>query len=98
MPYSSEKIQIAGTKHDGRRKLSDEQKGAIIILRKKGCSYRKMAEKFGVSKSLIQSIIRPQSRTKPKKLSTEYWTNAKRKHRKRKQELYKNGKIMSKKQ
>ena len=66
MPYRSEKIQIAGTKHDGRRKLSDEQKGAIIILRKKGHSYRKLAEKFGVSKSLIQSIIRPQSRAKPK--------------------------------
>ena len=49
MPYCSEKIPIAGTKHDVRRKLS-----------------------------------------------TEYWTNAKRKHRKKKQKLYENGKIKSK--
>lgn len=93
MPYKSEKIPIAGTKHDGRRKLSDEQKRAITILHKEGYSFRKLAEMFSVSKWLIQSILNPATRTKPKKYSTEYCTEAKRKYRQKKQELFKNGKI-----
>lgn len=96
MPYKSEKIPIAGTKHDGRRKLSEEQKQAVIILHKEGYSFRKLAEMFGVSKWLIQSIISPPVRRKSKKYSTEYYTEAKRKYRLKKQELFKNGDLHSK--
>jgi transposase len=93
MPYRSEKILIAGTKHDSRRKLSKEQKQAIVILKREGYSYRKLAEMFGVSKWTVQSIIRPPSRHKAKKLSAEYWAQAKKKFRKRKQQLCDNGVI-----
>ncbi|NDV64004.1 helix-turn-helix domain-containing protein [Bacteroides sp. 224] len=96
MPYRSEKIPIAGTQHDGRRKLSEEQKQAIKILRKEGYSYRKLAAMFNVSKWTIQSIINPPERPKSKKQSKEYWAEAKRKYRKKKQELYKNGDINNK--
>lgn len=90
MPYKSEKIPIAGTKHDGRRKLSEEQRKAVEILHKEGYSFRKLAEMFGVSKWLIQSIIKPPVRCKSKKYSTEYYTEAKRRYRLKKQELFKN--------
>lgn len=93
MPYSSEKILIAGTKHDGRSKLSIEQKQAIKILHNEGYSLRKLAEMFGVSKWSVQSIISPSPRKRPKKYSTEYWTEAKRKYRKKKQDLYKSGQL-----
>lgn len=96
MPYKSEKIPIAGTKHDGRRKLSEEQKQAVIILHKKGYSFRKLAEMFGVSKWLIQSIISPPVRCKAKKYSTEYYTEAKRRYRLKKQELFRNGELRPK--
>lgn len=96
MPYQSEKIPIAGTKHDSRRKLSNEQKEAVKILHKEGYSYRKLADMFNVSKWTIQSIINPPARPKSKKQSKEYWTEAKRKYRKKKQELYKNGDINNK--
>jgi transposase len=96
MPYRSEEIPIAGTKHDSRRKLSEEQKQAIKILHKEGYSYRKLAEMFNVSKWCIQSIINPSVRSKSRKQSKEYWSEAKRKYRKKKQELYKNGDINNK--
>ena len=97
MPYKSEGIPIAGTKLDQRRKLSDEQREAIKILVDKGYSRRKLAEMFNVSKSLIQHVLNPQLRSKPKKRSTAYWTEAKRKYRQRKQQLYKTGKLSEKK-
>lgn len=97
MPYKSESIPIAGTKLDQRRKLSNEQREAIKILADKGYSRRKLAEMFNVSKSLVQHVLNPQFRTKPKKRSTAYWTEAKRKYRQRKQQLYKTGKLSEKK-
>lgn len=97
MPYKSESIPIAGTKLDQRRKLSDEQREAIKILVDKGYSRRKLAEMFNVSKSLIQHVLNPQLRTEPKKRSTAYWTETKRKYRQRKQQLYKTGKLSEKK-
>lgn len=97
MPYRSEKILIAGTKYDSRRKLSDEQRQAVAILHREGYSYRKLAEMFGVSKRLIQSIIRPPKRNTPRPRPTSYWTVAKRRYRQRKQALYNKGLITFKK-
>ena len=97
MPYKSESIPIAGTKLDQRRKLSDEQREAIKILADKGYSRRNLAEMFNVSKSLVQHVLNPQLRAEPKKRSTAYWTEAKRKYRQRKQQLYKTGKLSEKK-
>lgn len=91
MPYRSEKISIAGTKYDSRRKLTDEQRDAVIILHREGYSYRKLAAMFGVSKRLIQSIIRPPKRSTPRQRPKSYWTQAKRKYRIRKQHLFKQG-------
>ena len=91
MPFKSEQIPIAGTKNDSRRKLTNEQREAVIILHREGYSYRKLAEMFGVSKRLIQSIIRPPKRSLPRPRPTSYWTDAKRKYRRRKQKLYKRG-------
>lgn len=95
MPYKSERIPIAGTKFDQRRKLSDEQKEAIRILADKGYSQRKLADMFGVSKGVIQYLIHPEQKckTQQKKRPTAYWTEAKRKHRQRKQALYTSGKL-----
>lgn len=93
MPYRSEKILIAGTVNDKRRKLSEEQKQAIVLLRQNGYSLRKIALMFGCSKSLVQYILNPKVKSKPKKRSTAYWTEAKKKYRSRKQELFKTGQI-----
>ena len=46
-----------------------------------------------VSKRLIQSILSPPVRKHSKQYPTEYWTELKRKYRKKKIDLYKNGKI-----
>ena len=83
MPLKIENIKLAGTKFDGRAKLSLEQRQAIQILAREGYSQRRLAAMFNVSKRLIQSILSP----------TEYWTELKRKYRKKKIDLYKNGKI-----
>ena len=93
MPYRSEHVPIAGTQYDSRRKLSDEQRDAVIILHREGYSYRKLAAMFGVSKRLIQSIIRPPKRSIPRQRPKSYWTQAKRKYRIRKQNLFKQGLI-----
>ena len=79
MPLKIENIKLAGTKFDGRAKLSPEQRQAIQI--------------FNVSKRLIQSILSPPVRKHSKQYPTEYWTELKRKCRKKKIDLYKNGKI-----
>ncbi len=98
MPYKSESIPIAGTKLDQRRKLSNEQREAIKILADKGYSQRKLAEMFNVSKSLVQGIINPQPhRNPPRKRTTAYWTEAKRKYRLRKHKLYLSGELNKKK-
>lgn len=93
MPYKSERILIQGTVYDKRRKLSSEQIQAIKILNERGYSQRKLATMFGCSKRSVQNILHPQKRSKPKKRSTAYWTEAKKQYRKRKQELYQTGKI-----
>lgn len=97
MPYKSEKMLIAGTKLDLRRKLSPEQKEAIKILSAQGYSQRKLAEMFGCSKRSVQNILHPQERSVQLKRSTAYWTQKKREYRKRKQQLFIEGKLKIKK-
>lgn len=97
MPYKSEHIKIAGTKYDGRRKLSKEQVSAIKILKAEGYSYRQLAAMFGCSKWSIQNIINPQLRSKAKKRPKSYWSEVKRKYRQRKEALFKSGQIYEKK-
>lgn len=96
MPYKSERITIAGTKHDKRRKLSNDQIRAIKLLKVDGYSYRQLAAMFGCSKWTIQNIIHPQIRKPSKKLPTAYWTEKKREYRQRKQALFKSGQINEK--
>lgn len=98
MPLKIDKIKLAGTQFDGRAKLSEEQRQAIRILAREGYSQRKLAAMFGVSKRLVQSIISPPARKPPKKHSKEYWAEVKKRYRKRKEALYKDGKIKFKKQ
>lgn len=96
MPYKSESVIIAGTKLDRRVKLSQEQKRAIRILSEQGYSQRKLAEMFGCSKRSVQNILHPQKRSSQKKRPTEYWTTKKREYRRRKQQLYLDGKLNTK--
>ena len=88
---------MAGTKYDGRAKLSEDQRQAIRILAREGYSQRKLASMFNVSKRLIQSIITPPIRTPAKKRTKEYWAEIKNRYRDRKNNLYKSGKIQFKK-
>ena len=93
MPYKSEKIKVAGTVYDKRRKLTAEQVQAIKILNGQGYSQRLLASMFGCSKRSVQNILNPQKRSAPKPRPTSYWTEAKRRYRKRKQELFQSGKL-----
>lgn len=97
MPLKIESIKVAGTKYDGRAKLSEDQRQAIRILAREGYSQRKLASMFNVSKRLIQSIITPPIRTPTKKRTKEYWAEIKKRYRDRKNNLYKSGKIQFKK-
>lgn len=96
MPYKSEKIKIAGTKYDKRRKLSPDQVKAIKLLKEQGYSYRQLAAMFDCSKWTVQNLINPQIRKPLKKRPTEYWTEKKREYRQRKQALFLTGKIKDK--
>lgn len=96
MPYKSERIKIAGTKYDNRRKLSSDQVRAIKLLKEEGYSYRQLAAMFGCSKWTIQNIIYPQLKKPQKKRPTEYWTEKKREYRRRKEALFKSGLINEK--
>lgn len=106
MPYKSEKIRIAGTKHDRRRKLTEVQKDYIRWLRKEEkLSQRQLAAMFGVSRRLITFILDPdkeknnkarlkESKAKGKyKYTKENWAATMREHRHYKQQLYCDGEI-----
>lgn len=102
MPYVSEKIKIAGTKNDRRRKLSEADKEEIRTLYSSTVpSQRKLAAIYKVSRRLIQFIIDPAKEAQSKenfkkwkqssaahKPSKEEWAATMREHRHYKQELY----------
>lgn len=102
MPYKSEKIKIAGTKHDKRIKLSEADKEEIKEL--VGMPIRAIARLYGVDKRLIQFILYPERLVKNKLDranrggSATYYDRDKnrdyvKKHRHHKQELYLKGEI-----
>lgn len=106
MPYKSEKIRIAGTKHDRRRKLTEDQKDYIRWLRKEeNLSQRQLAAMFGVSRRLITFILDPEKEKRNKarakklradgryKYTKEEWAATMKEHRHYKHELYCDGKI-----
>lgn len=103
MPYKSEKIPLG--QYDRRVKLNDVQREEIKELRKLGLSYRVIAERYEVSKSLIILVCNPdiaerkrlafiersrEGRYKPDK---EEWAATMREHRAYKHKLHKEGKI-----
>lgn len=107
MPYKSEKIRIAGTKYDRRIKLTDDQKEYVRWLREEEkISYNKLAKMFNVSKRTIIFICRPDILAKNReqlkerkkdgryKASKEKWAETIREHRKYKEQLKKEGKII----
>jgi len=99
MPYKSEKIiKLAGTSKDRRRKLSDEQKDEIAAL-KGTMSQKKCAEKFNVSRRMIQFIWDPDKHERNLQCrqkrggSKQYYdkkknTECMKRHRHYKQEIY----------
>ena len=98
MPYKSEKINIAGSEHDRRYKLTNAQRDEIISLR--GIvSQRKCAERFGVSRRTVQFLWFPEKLIANKQrrqerggwkqyYKKEKWAETMREHRHYKQELY----------
>lgn len=104
MPYKSEKLKLPPNK-DRRRKLTDEQKEEIRKIYATGiCGTRPLAEKFGVSRSLIQIVVNPAIAEKKKQRMKEHWRDyrpnkeewnkIKREHRKYKQSLYLKGELI----
>lgn len=106
MPYKSEKIKIQGTDYDRRRKLSEEDKAYIRLLREQEhMSPRGLAAMFGVSRRLITFILDPEKERRNKerakelraegryKYTKEEWASVMREHRRYKQTLYTDGKI-----
>lgn len=92
-------------KYDRRVKLSNTQREEIRELRKLGLSYKVIADRYEVSKSLIILVCNPdiaerkrlafiersrEGRYKPDK---EEWAATMREYRKYKEKLYKEGKI-----
>lgn len=103
MPYKSEKIIIAGGKHDRRCKLTEAQKTEIIALRGT-ISQRQCAERFGVSRRTIQFLWFPEKLVANKQARAarggwkQYydkseWAETMREHRHYKQALYEEGLI-----
>lgn len=106
MPYKSEKIPIAGTQYDRRKKLTEEQRALIRWLREEEqMSYNKLAKKFHVSKRLIQFVCHPEKEQKSReqfkerrrdgryKESSEKHASTMKEHRQYKQRLKMEGKI-----
>ena len=102
MPYVCEKIKLS-EKQDRRVKLTQNQKEEIRKLYSTGeYSHRKLAEKYSVSRRLIQIIVNPESERRMKEYSKANWHKYKdkdkhretiKKTRKYKYELYKNGEL-----
>lgn len=110
MPFKSERIKIAGTQFDRRVKLTEGQQEEIKYLYETSIhSQRKLAEMYGVSKSLIAMIVNPERRERCRAQAMErrkdgrYAVSKKkraeiiREHRRYKYSLYKDGKIKDEK-
>lgn len=103
MPYKSEKIRLP-TQYDRRIKLTEKDKDEIIKLYGTGkYSWKKLAEKYHISKSRVGQIVNPQRNEQVKQRLKEHWQDYKptkeewnkitREHRHYKQKLFLDGKI-----
>ena len=92
MALKVDKIKISGTQYDRRVKLTKDQKAEIKMKHKVfALSYNSLAREYGVSKRLIQFIIKPDLYMKAKerrkanadryKVSKDENTRIKREHR-----------------
>mgnify|MGYP002624084953 CR=1 FL=1 len=59
--------------YDRRRKLTDEQKAAILARYKAGDTIRGMAREYGVTVRTIHVIVRPDVKEKVKVWAHEYY-------------------------
>ena len=104
MPYTHEvnHIKLVGLQ-DTRRKLTDEEKAQISRLRDEGLSLRKLAKRFEVSLHTIRRIVDPEYKAKNDKYGMDNWrrfqhtkeyrTEAVRKTRLYRQELFLKGEL-----
>ncbi len=104
MPYKSETIRLP-KELDRRVKLTGAQRAEIVELRGKGLSYRVIAERYDVSKSLVIMLCNPdikerkrlafieRSREGRYKVTKDERNEIMREHRRYKNELYKQGLI-----
>ena len=91
MPYKSSGIIISGTQYDRRQKLTPFQKAEIFHrYMTEAVSQRQLAREYGVSRRLITFIVNPESDDRKK--HTENIRN----HRRYKQRLFQEGKIILK--
>lgn len=105
MPRKSDRISINNPEHDKRVKLTDEDRVNIRAeYEAGGTSQRKLAEKYKVSRRLIQFVLDPEGAERAKKQYAErrkdgrYYDKEKHRvammeHRKHKKKLYKEGLI-----
>lgn len=103
MPYKSEKIKLKETQ-DRRRKLTTEQREEIKEMYSTGgYSLNDLARMYEVSKKTVLLIVNKESSERAKEYRKEHWkewqrsskerTEAIRKTRKYKQELYLSGEL-----
>ena len=103
MPTKYESARLG--EYDRRKKLNDTQRAEIIEMRNTGLSYQKIANMYGVSKTLIMLICNPDIAEKKRKqlderhrkcrhkYSKEQWAAIMREHRAYKKKLYNEGLI-----
>lgn len=101
MPYRSEKILIAGSEYDKRKKISEEMR--MDILSEKGVlSQRVTARKYGVSRRSVvfiwypERLVHAKELYKERRLDGRYYNKEKQRKamqnlRRRKQKLFLDG-------
>jgi DNA-binding XRE family transcriptional regulator len=102
MPEKVDKMKLSESQ-DRRRKLTEAQKEKIREIYKEGeYSQRHLAEKYGVSKSLIGIIVNPKRAEKVQERIKNHWkeyydreklTDAAKNTRDYKKELHKKGEL-----
>ena len=100
MLYKSSGIIISGTQYDRRQKLTPFQKAEIFHrYMTEAVSQRQLAREYGVSRRLITFIVNPESEERNKELlryDRKKHTENIRNHRRYKQRLFQEGKIILK--
>lgn len=106
MPRKSDSLAINNPKYDKRVKLSEKEREEIREeYEQGGISYNKLAQKYGVSKILVQFIVNPEKAKIAKEQYSErrkdgrYYDKDKhsestKKHRDYKKKLFEQGKLI----